>query len=95
MLDIIVLKAAEILKDYCIGVILIDCAQRPMDDKRLKKNDVLMNFANHLEEICINTVQSGKMTKDLAILISNDQEWLNTQDFLEALKVNLEEKLKI
>ena len=41
---VIALKAAEILKDDCKGVILIDCAQRTMDDKRLKENDVLMNF---------------------------------------------------
>jgi len=41
---VIALKAAEILKDYCKGVILIDCAQRTMDDKRLKKSDILMNF---------------------------------------------------
>ena len=41
---VIALKAAEILKDDCKGVILIDCAQRTMDDKRLKKNDILMNL---------------------------------------------------
>ena len=41
---VIALKSAEILKDYCKGVILIDCAQRTMDDKRLRKNDILMNF---------------------------------------------------
>ncbi len=41
---VIALKAAEILKDNCQGVILIDCAQRTMDDKRLKKNDILMNL---------------------------------------------------
>ena len=41
---VIVLKAAEVLKDNCKGVILIDCAQRTMDDKRLKKNDILMNL---------------------------------------------------
>ena len=41
---VIALKAAEILKNYCKGVILIDCAQRTMDDKRLKKNDILMNL---------------------------------------------------
>ena len=41
---VIALKTAEILKDYCKGVILIDCAQRTMDDKRLKKNDILMNL---------------------------------------------------
>ena len=41
---VIALKAAEILKDDCKGVILIDCAQRTMDDKRLKKSEVLMNL---------------------------------------------------
>ena len=38
------LKAGEILKENCNGLILIDCAQRTMDDKRLKRSDVLMNF---------------------------------------------------
>jgi pimeloyl-ACP methyl ester carboxylesterase len=41
---VIALKAAEVLKNNCKGVILIDCAQRTMDDKRLKKNDILMNL---------------------------------------------------
>jgi len=41
---VIALKAAEILKDNCKGVILINCAQRNMDDKRLKKSDILMNL---------------------------------------------------
>ena len=62
---------------------------------KFDKNEGLINFANNLEETCINTVQSGKMTKDLAILISSDQKWLNTQEFLETLKRNLEEKLKL
>ena len=38
------MKAAEILQDQCKGVILIDCAQRTMDDKRLKQSDILMNL---------------------------------------------------
>ena len=41
---VVSLKAAEILKNKCNGLILIDCAQRTMDDKRLKRSDVLMNF---------------------------------------------------
>ena len=41
---VIALKAAEILEDNCNGVILIDCAQRTMDDKRLGKNNILMNL---------------------------------------------------
>ena len=41
---IVSLKSGEILKSTCEGLILIDCAQRTMDDKRLKKGDILMNF---------------------------------------------------
>ena len=41
---IVALKAAQILKEKCEGVILIDCAQRTMDDKRIKKNDIITNF---------------------------------------------------
>ncbi len=57
-------------------------------------NERLMNFSKKLEETCIKTVESGKMTKDLAILISQDQKWLNTEDFLNTLKDNLERKLE-
>ena len=56
-------------------------------------NQNLMNFSKKLEETCIETVETGKMTKDLAILISENQKWLNTQDFLNTLKDNLEKKL--
>jgi isocitrate dehydrogenase len=56
-------------------------------------NQNLMNFSKKLEETCIETVESGKMTKDLAILISENQKWLNTQDFLNTLKDNFEKKL--
>ena len=56
-------------------------------------NPDLRNFANNLENTCVETVQSGYMTKDLAILIKNDQKWLNTEDFLSILKNRLEEKL--
>ena len=41
---IVALKAAEILKENCKGITLIDCAQRTMDDKRLKRNEILMNL---------------------------------------------------
>ena len=41
---VVSLKAGEILKESCNGIVLIDCAQRTMDDKRLKRSDVLMNF---------------------------------------------------
>ncbi|MFT4035476.1 MAG: NADP-dependent isocitrate dehydrogenase [Patulibacter sp.] len=47
-------------------------------------------FADTLERVCIETVESGKMTKDLALLIGPDQEWLTTQDFLAAIDENLQ-----
>ncbi|MBK17064.1 MAG: alpha/beta hydrolase [Prochlorococcus sp. SP3034] len=50
---IVALRAAQILKANCAGIILIDCAQRTMDDKRLKKNDILMNFLRPLIKTCV------------------------------------------
>ena len=41
---VIALKSAQILSENCLGVVLVDCAQRTMDDKRLKRNDILMNL---------------------------------------------------
>jgi isocitrate dehydrogenase len=46
-------------------------------------------FAETLERICVETVESGKMTKDLALLVGPDQEWLTTENFLAALDENL------
>ena len=51
-------------------------------------NNELIEFAKRLEKTCINTVENGQMTKDLAILINKDQKWLNTQDFLKAINMN-------
>jgi len=51
-------------------------------------NDVVA-FAQTLERVCISTVEEGKMTKDLAMLIGPDQPWLTTQDFLAAIDANL------
>ncbi len=53
----------------------------------------LVDFANALEAVCVETVESGDMTKDLAILISKDQPYLNTQDFLAKLDENLKKKM--
>ena len=56
---------------------------------KLDNNPALAEFATTLEKVCVQTVESGKMTKDLAILISKDSPWLNTQDFLAAIDENL------
>ena len=50
-------------------------------------------FAETLERVCIETVESGAMTKDLAILIGPDQPWLTTQDFLAAIDQNLQKAM--
>jgi isocitrate dehydrogenase len=50
-------------------------------------------FGEALEEVCVDTVEGGQMTKDLAILIGPEQGWLTTQQFLEALDKNLQKKL--
>jgi isocitrate dehydrogenase len=50
-------------------------------------------FADTLEKVCIEAVEAGQMTKDLALLISKDQPYLYTEDFLEALNVRLQAKM--
>ena len=49
----------------------------------------VVGFAETLEKVCVDTVESGHMTKDLAILIGKDQPWLTTSQFLEKLDENL------
>ena len=56
-------------------------------------NPQLIKFANTLEKTCIQTVESGNMTKDLAILVGSDTKWMNTEDFLNCLDKNLQSEL--
>jgi isocitrate dehydrogenase len=64
---------------------------------RLDNNEELVHFANTLEQVCIETVESGKMTKDLALIIHekdlNPEHYLTTENFLETLNENLKKKL--
>lgn len=64
---------------------------------KLDENQELIDFANTLEQVCIETVESGKMTKDLALIIHEkglkEEHYLTTQGFLEALDENLQTKL--
>tara|TARA_B110000046_G_scaffold47217_1_gene52249 strand:+ start:356 stop:1582 length:1227 start_codon:yes stop_codon:yes gene_type:complete len=64
---------------------------------KLDENQELIDFCTALEEVCVETVESGKMTKDLAVLIHgkemNESNYLTTQGFLAALKENLDKKL--
>jgi isocitrate dehydrogenase len=64
---------------------------------KLDKNQELINFCHSLEKVCIDTVEGGKMTKDLALLIHKAKmtrnDYLSTQDFLDAIKENLDKAL--
>lgn len=51
-------------------------------------------FAETLEKVCIQTVENGDMTKDLAILIGPDQSWMTTEQFFEAVRSNLETEME-
>jgi len=64
---------------------------------KLDGNAELIDFCHKLEQVCVETVEEGKMTKDLAIMVHGDnlarKDYLSTQEFLQALKVNLDKKL--
>ncbi len=60
---------------------------------KLDGNDALMNFAQTLERVVVETVESGYMTKDLALLVGPDQKWLTTEGFLEKVEENLNKAL--
>jgi isocitrate dehydrogenase len=51
-------------------------------------------FAETLEDVCVKTVESGFMTKDLALLVGGDQKWLTTQEFMDKLIENLESRME-
>ena len=65
---------------------------------KLDGNNDLISFCKTLENVCIKTVESGKMTKDLALLIYNEKltesHYLNTEDFLSEIEKNLKKELK-
>jgi len=69
-----------------------------MHRAKLDHNPALLDFCEKLEQVCIETVESGKMTKDLAVLIYHknltSENYLSTEGFLAALKENLDIKLK-
>jgi isocitrate dehydrogenase len=64
---------------------------------KLDDNQELINFADTLEKVCIDTVESGKMTKDLALIVHGDSltkdHYLNTEEFLDAIDENLKAAL--
>ena len=60
---------------------------------KLDNNPKLIEFAENLEKVCVESIEAGEMTKDLSILISKDQPWLTTEDYLAALDRRLQQKM--
>jgi len=60
---------------------------------RMDKTPAVSEFAQTLERVCIETVESGKMTKDLALLVGAGQEWQTTQEFLASIDANLSQAM--
>ena len=60
---------------------------------KLDGNQELIDFAHALEQTCVETVEKGEMTKDLAVLVGREQKFLTTSQFLEAINKNLQSKL--
>jgi isocitrate dehydrogenase len=60
---------------------------------KLDGTPAVTDFANKLEQVCIETVEAGDMTKDLAALISDNQPWQTTEEFLTSIDRRLQEKM--
>ena len=60
---------------------------------KLDDNEPLAKFASTLEKVCIDTVEAGFMTKDLALLVGPDQKWLSTEAFLDKVDANLKKAM--
>ena len=60
---------------------------------KLDGNDELIKFATKIENVCIECVESGYMTKDLAILVGPSSKYLTTNQFLDVIDSNLKKKL--
>ena len=60
---------------------------------KLDGNDALARFADTLEQVCVETVETGFMTKDLALLVGADQKWLSTTGFLDKIDEILKKKM--
>jgi isocitrate dehydrogenase len=60
---------------------------------KLDNNAALAKFSTTLEKVCIDTVEAGSMTKDLALLVGAEQKWLSTTGFLDKVDANLKKAM--
>jgi len=61
---------------------------------KLDQNERLKAFADTLEKTTVSTIEAGKMTKDLAVLVGPDRAWLSTEGFLDAVDASLQAAMK-
>ena len=89
------LKATEILRVDVIKIVVSDntFSDSNVQNCILKSNEELIKFSNKIEEVCIECVESGAMTKDLAILIGPSSRYLTTNQFLDEIDGRLKKKL--
>ena len=62
---------------------------------KLDNNEELKSFALTMEQVCVDTVESGFMTKDLALLVGSEQKWLSTTGFLDKIDENMKKSMKV
>ena len=62
---------------------------------KLDSNEELKSFALTMEQVCVDTVESGFMTKDLALLVGSEQKWLSTTGFLDKIDENMKKSMKV
>ncbi len=67
---------------------------RLIDRGRMDATPDVVKFAETLEKVCVDTVESGKMTKDLAILIRPDHPFLTTEEFMDAVDSELKRRMQ-
>jgi isocitrate dehydrogenase len=60
---------------------------------KLDNNEALAKFAATMEKVCVDTVEAGYMTKDLALLVGPEQKWLSTTGFLDKVDANLKKAM--
>ena len=69
------------------------CRPEGCDRGKLDSTPEVTGFAQALEQVCVQTVEDDKMTKDLALLVGPDQSWLTTEEFLGALDEGLQKRM--
>ena len=69
------------------------CIRDSAHRAKIDDNEALAKFAAGLEKTVVDTIEGGQMTKDLALLVGDQQGWLSTTGYLEAIAENFEKKM--